>query len=143
MSLASHPSGQVVAIGGTDGIVHVLTSNEGLLVSQLPISKSIIGSLAYSPDGDVLAAGTHDGTMYLLPVSENGFSYEKISILKVCSLVAICGDYLILIVNPKGPHSVLSLQWSNDSQYILTSVNDNQFQELILCKCTDEVTHTV
>ncbi|XP_053212793.1 echinoderm microtubule-associated protein-like 2 [Panonychus citri] len=31
-----------------------------------------------------------------------------------------------------GPHPILSLQWSTDNCFLLTSVNDNNYQELII-----------
>ena len=34
----------------------------------------------------------------------------------------------------QGPHPILSLQWSIDSCFILSSTNEENYQELILCK---------
>lgn len=85
MSLSSHPSGQVIAAGTSAGVIHILTAKDGSLVSQLPVCQTNICCLAYSPDGGILAAGASDGIMYLLPASDDGFSYEKVSVLKVHS----------------------------------------------------------
>ncbi len=72
-----------MATGSVSGTIFILNTLDGNLVSQLPVSKVCIGCLAYSPEGDFLAAGCEDGVLYVLPVYENGFSYEKVSVLKV------------------------------------------------------------
>ncbi|KAI1301465.1 putative echinoderm microtubule-associated protein [Halotydeus destructor] len=84
ISIASHPSGKAVAVGTIGGLINILSAKDGTLISQLPICQSSIGCLAYSPDGDILAAGSSDGVMYLLPSSQDGYTYEKVSVLKVC-----------------------------------------------------------
>lgn len=78
-----HPSGLALATGSVNGTIFILSSQNGNIISQLPISNVCIGCLSFSPDGDLLAAGCQDGIVYLLPVYENGFSYEKVSVLKV------------------------------------------------------------
>ncbi|XP_054159536.1 echinoderm microtubule-associated protein-like CG42247 [Oppia nitens] len=113
VSAAVHPSGEVLAIGSVSGVIYVMSAADGTIISQLPVSKVCIGCLAYSADGDLMAAGCQDGILYILPVLDNGLSYEKVSVLK-------------------GPFPILSLQWSTDNQFILTSVNENNYQELLL-----------
>lgn len=83
VSAAVHPSSQAMAAGSVNGTIFILNTKDGNIVSQLPVSQVCIGCLSFSPDGDLLAAGCQDGVMYLLPVSEGGFAYEKVSVLKV------------------------------------------------------------
>lgn len=72
-----------IAVGTSEGIIHILTTADGALAAQLPVTQTNICCMAFSRGGDVLAAGASDGVMYLLPASDNGFSYEKVSVLKV------------------------------------------------------------
>ncbi|RWS07802.1 echinoderm microtubule-associated protein-like CG42247 [Dinothrombium tinctorium] len=112
-SIAVHPSARIIALGTASGAIVIVNSEDGEKTSELHISEEPIGCLQFSMQGDLLAAGTQDGIIYILPVTENSFSYEKVSALK-------------------GPSPILTLQWSTDGQYILTSVNESNFQELIL-----------
>lgn len=85
MSIAVHPSRQALAVGGVNGVIQILEANSGNLAAQLNVCKVPIVCLSYSPNGNFLAAGAHDGVMYLLPVFDDGFVYEKVSVLKVKS----------------------------------------------------------
>ncbi|KAH9400745.1 hypothetical protein TYRP_002317 [Tyrophagus putrescentiae] len=114
ISSAVHPGGQILAIGSVNGIISILACVSGELVHHLEISAGVcIGCLAYSADGSFLVAGCQDGCLHVLPVTDDGFTYSKVSVLK-------------------GPLPILTLQWSVDTQFILTSVDDNNYQELIL-----------
>ena len=59
-----------------------------------------------------MAAGTESGVLNILPVYSES-SYDRLSALK-------------------SNYPILSLQWSLDCKYILTSINDNDFQEILL-----------
>ena len=83
LSIAVHPSCQALAVGGVNGVIQILEAGSGSLAAQLNVCKVPVVCLAYSPNGKFLAAGAHDGVMYLLPVFDDGFVYEKVSVLKV------------------------------------------------------------
>lgn len=112
-SLAVHPIGSVLAVGSADGTVYVLDKTSGLLVSYFPLTPVCINCLAYSRDGTLLAAGCANGSIFILPVYDRGLKYKKVSIFQ-------------------SPHPVVSLQFSVNNQYILTSVTRGSYQELIL-----------
>ncbi|KAJ6221100.1 hypothetical protein RDWZM_006912 [Blomia tropicalis] len=113
ISSTVHPSGQVLAIGSVSGIVSILKCSDGSIQQHLEISSICIGCMSYSPDGLFLVIGCQDGNLHVLPTEDDGNSYSKVSTLK-------------------GPLPILTLQWSMDTQFILTSVDDNNYQELIL-----------
>jgi len=112
-SLAVHPIGFVLAVGSIDGTVYILDKISGLLISYFPLTPVCINCLAYSRDGALLAAGCANGSIFILPVYERGLKYKKVSIFQ-------------------SPHPVVSLQFSTNGRYILTSVTHSSWQELIL-----------
>lgn len=84
ISSAVHPGGQILAIGSVNGIISILACVSGELVHHLEISAGVcIGCLAYSADGSFLVAGCQDGCLHVLPVTDDGFTYSKVSVLKV------------------------------------------------------------
>ena len=115
VSLACHPLGCVLAVGSIDGTVYILDKTTGLLISYFPLTPVRINCLAYSSDGSLLAAGCSNGSIFMLPVDEAGLKYKKVSIFQ-------------------SPNAVVSLQFSRDNRYMLTStVGPNSgYQELIL-----------
>lgn len=112
-SMALHPTGFVLAVGSADGTVYILDKVSGLLISYFPLTPVCINCLSYSRDGLLLAAGCSNGSIFILPVYERGLKYKKVSIFQ-------------------SPYPVISLQFSKDSCYLLTSVTHASYQELIL-----------
>jgi len=112
-SLAIHPMGFVLAVGSADGTVYILDKVSGLLISYFPLTPVCINCLTYTRDGTLLAAGCANGSIFILPVYETGLKYKKVSIFQ-------------------SPYPVVSIQFSVDNQYILTSVTHGSYQELIL-----------
>lgn len=107
MSSSVHPNGQVLAVGSANGIIIIINTITGEAMQYIQLTGVCIGCMSYSPNGNFLVAGCQDGTLHVIPVAENGRSYDKVSILK-------------------GPLPILTLQWSIDTQFILTSVDDSK-----------------
>ncbi|XP_048838244.1 echinoderm microtubule-associated protein-like 2 isoform X2 [Brienomyrus brachyistius] len=101
-----HPSGEVVAVGTMTARWLVLDTETSDLVSMHTDGNEIISIVKYSPDGNFLAVGSHDNFIYIYAVTENGRKYKR---LKKCT-----------------GHSsfVTHLDWSTDSQYIVTNSGD-------------------
>lgn len=83
LCIATHPTGDVVAIGCNTGEISVLSTTEGAQILILPVAKTCLNSIKYSPAGDFLAAGSIDGQLYILPVTDGGLVYQSLSILRV------------------------------------------------------------
>lgn len=107
MSSSVHPAGQVLAVGSATGIIAIFNSGSGEPIQYIQLTTVCIGCMSYDVNGDFLAAGCQDGCLHVIPVRDNGHTYDKVSILK-------------------GPSPVLTLQWSIDTQFILTSVDDSK-----------------
>lgn len=102
----SHPSLNLVAVGFTvpKWIVFDLIERKTVFV-QTEGSEQI-EVLKYSPNGCYLAAGSRDNSIYVYRVSDNGLKYTRIG---KCSA-----------------HSsfVTHLDWSNNSEYIMSNSGD-------------------
>lgn len=107
VSSAVHPNGCILAVGAVNGLVSIIETATGDTLQHLAISEHCLGCLAYSAEGNFLAAGCQDGNIYVLPVEDEGRTYSKVSALA-------------------GPLPVLALQWSMDTQFMLTSVDDSK-----------------
>lgn len=125
ISSAVHPSGRILAIGSVNGLVSILACDSGAVVHHLEITTVCIGCLSFSGDGTFLVAGCQDGNLHVLPASDDGFSYSKVSILKVLIWMFLNRALLDSIFYLQGPLPILTLQWSMDTQFILTSVDDS------------------
>lgn len=132
-SLSVHPSGEVLAVANV-GDIFVLTALEGVQVSVLPVSTAPLTSLSYSQNGLLLAASSLDGNLYFMHVAENGLSYQSLSLLKVRTSPRQCQTQFFHSHDRQSGGPILSLQWSADSQYILTNVENEGLNELVLCE---------
>jgi WD40 repeat protein len=61
MSLAVSPNGEMLAIGGEDGIVQMLEVATGHSVLTIQAHTAYVFAIAFSPDGQTLASGSLDG----------------------------------------------------------------------------------
>jgi WD40 repeat protein len=64
-ALAFAPDGKTLAVGGTDGQIHLFQSADGKPVRSFPGHTSGVSGLAFHPGGTVLASSSRDRTVRL------------------------------------------------------------------------------
>ncbi|XP_028429494.1 echinoderm microtubule-associated protein-like 2 isoform X2 [Perca flavescens] len=101
-----HPSGAVLAVGTMTGRWLVLDTDTRDLVSMHTDGNEIISDVKYSPDGNFLAVASHDNFVYIYAVTENGRKYSR---------VGKCTGHSSFVTH---------LDWSVDSQYLVTNSGD-------------------
>uniref|UniRef100_A0A8D0AIR8 EMAP like 2 n=1 Tax=Sander lucioperca TaxID=283035 RepID=A0A8D0AIR8_SANLU len=101
-----HPSGTVLAVGTMTGRWLVLDTDTRDLVSMHTDGNEIISNVRYSPDGNFLAVASHDNFVYIYAVTENGRKYSR---------VGKCTGHSSFVTH---------LDWSADSQYLVTNSGD-------------------
>ncbi|KAL3872559.1 hypothetical protein ACJMK2_035781 [Sinanodonta woodiana] len=106
-----HPNGDVAAVGLSTGrwLVLDLSSREVLTVHTDGSEQH--ECIAYSPDGNYLAIGSRDNFIYVFNVAENGHKYSK---------VGKCSGHSSFVTH---------IDWSTDSQYIVSNSGDYE----VLC----------
>ncbi|KAK3531828.1 hypothetical protein QTP70_029719 [Hemibagrus guttatus] len=105
-SAGFHPSGTVLAVGTMTGRWLVLDTETRDLISMHTDGNEIISNVRYSPDGAYLAVGSHDNFVYIYAVTENGRKYSRVS---------KCTGHSSFVTH---------LDWSTNSQYIVTNSGD-------------------
>lgn len=105
-SVGFHPSGAVLAVGTMTGRWLVLDADTRDLVSMHTDGNEIISNVKYSPDGNFLAVASHDNFVYIYAVTENGRKYSR---------VGKCTGHSSFVTH---------LDWSADSQYLVTNSGD-------------------
>ncbi|CAB1423818.1 unnamed protein product [Pleuronectes platessa] len=105
-SAGFHPSGAVLAVGTMTGRCLVLDTDTRDLVSMHTDGNEIISNIRYSPDGNFLAVASHDNFVYIYSVKENGRKYSR---------VGKCTGHSSFVTH---------LDWSQDSQYLVTNSGD-------------------
>ncbi|XP_063061009.1 echinoderm microtubule-associated protein-like 2 [Engraulis encrasicolus] len=105
-SAGFHPSGEVLAVGTMTGRWVVLDTETRDLVSVHTDGNEIISNVKYSPDGAYLAVASHDNFVYIYSVTENGRKYSR---------VGKCTGHSSFVTH---------LDWSADSQFIVTNSGD-------------------
>uniref|UniRef100_A0A665TWS9 EMAP like 2 n=1 Tax=Echeneis naucrates TaxID=173247 RepID=A0A665TWS9_ECHNA len=105
-SAGFHPSGAVLAVGTMTGRWLVLDTDTRDLVSMHTDGNEIISNVKYSPDGNFLAVASHDNFVYIYSVTENGRKYSR---------VGKCTGHSSFVTH---------LDWSADSQYLVTNSGD-------------------
>uniref|UniRef100_A0A4W6CYG1 EMAP like 2 n=1 Tax=Lates calcarifer TaxID=8187 RepID=A0A4W6CYG1_LATCA len=111
-SAGFHPSGTVLAVGTMTGRWLVLDTDTRDLVSMHTDGNEIISNVKYSPDGNFLAVASHDNFVYIYAVTENGRKYSR---------VGKCTGHSSFVTH---------LDWSTDSQYLVTNSGD---YEILFC----------
>uniref|UniRef100_A0A8C4EYJ2 Echinoderm microtubule-associated protein-like 2 n=2 Tax=Dicentrarchus labrax TaxID=13489 RepID=A0A8C4EYJ2_DICLA len=94
------------AVGTMTGRWLVLDTDTRDLVSMHTDGNEIISNIKYSPDGNFLAVASHDNFVYIYAVTENGRKYSR---------VGKCTGHSSFVTH---------LDWSADSQYLVTNSGD-------------------
>ncbi|HBB33653.1 MAG TPA: hypothetical protein DDZ80_24965 [Cyanobacteria bacterium UBA8803] len=101
LSLAFSPDGKLLAIGDSDGVVHLWQVVDSKLLLTLTGNTNWIQSVAFSPDGQTLASGSLDQTVRLWDTRT--------------------GRCLKTLVEPD---LIFSVAWSPDGQTLASSSQD-------------------
>ncbi|XP_037343355.2 echinoderm microtubule-associated protein-like 1 isoform X6 [Pungitius pungitius] len=120
-SAGFHPSGAVVAIGTQNGRWLVLDSDSKDLVTVHTDGNEQLSAMRYGPDGNFLAIGSHDNYIYIYAVAENGRKYSR---------VGKCSGHSSFITH---------LDWSVDSQYLVSNSGDYEILYWIPSVCKQVV----
>nr|XP_023684064.1 echinoderm microtubule-associated protein-like 1 isoform X3 [Paramormyrops kingsleyae] len=120
-SAGFHPSREVVAIGTQTGRWLVLDTETKDLVTVHTDGNEQLSVMRYSPDGNFLAIGSHDNYIYIYAVTENGRKYSR---------VGKCSGHSSFITH---------LDWSVDSQYLMSNSGDYEILYWIPSVCKQVV----
>ncbi|XP_044230743.1 echinoderm microtubule-associated protein-like 1 isoform X9 [Thunnus albacares] len=120
-SAGFHPSGAVVAIGTQNGRWLVLDTDSKDLVTVHTDGNEQLSVVSYGPDGNFLAIGSHDNYIYIYAVAENGRKYSR---------VGKCSGHSSFITH---------LDWSVDSQYLVSNSGDYEILYWIPSVCKQVV----
>ncbi|XP_074659724.1 echinoderm microtubule-associated protein-like 2 [Tubulanus polymorphus] len=101
-----YPDGTIVAIGTQTGRWIVLDMTAREIVAVHTDGNEQIECVEYSPDGNYLALGSRDNYIYIYQTSEGGRKYSRIG---------KCVGHSSFVTH---------LDWSEDSQYIMTNSGD-------------------
>uniref|UniRef100_A0A3P9KMC7 EMAP like 1 n=1 Tax=Oryzias latipes TaxID=8090 RepID=A0A3P9KMC7_ORYLA len=120
-SAGFHPSGAVVAVGTQTGRWLVLDTDSKDLVTVHTDGNEQLSVIRYGPDGNFLAIGSHDNYIYIYAVAENGRKYSR---------VGKCSGHSSFITH---------LDWSADSQYLVSNSGDYEILYWIPSVCKQVV----
>ncbi|KAM9466957.1 echinoderm microtubule-associated protein-like 1 isoform 2-T2 [Clarias gariepinus] len=120
-SAGFHPSGAIVAIGTQTGRWLVLDTETKDLVTVHTDGNEQLSVMRFSPDGNFLAIGSHDNYIYIYAVAENGKKYSR---------VGKCSGHSSFITH---------LDWSTDSQYLVSNSGDYEILYWIPSVCKQVV----
>ncbi|XP_041668066.1 echinoderm microtubule-associated protein-like 1 isoform X6 [Cheilinus undulatus] len=120
-SAGFHPTGAVVAIGTQTGRWLVLDTDSKDLVTVHTDGNEQLSVMSFGPDGNFLAIGSHDNYIYIYAVAENGRKYSR---------VGKCSGHSSFITH---------LDWSVDSQYLVSNSGDYEILYWIPSVCKQVV----
>ncbi|XP_041809124.1 echinoderm microtubule-associated protein-like 1 isoform X3 [Chelmon rostratus] len=120
-SAGFHPCGAVVAIGTQTGRWLVLDTDSKDLVTVHTDGNEQLSVMSYGTDGNFLAIGSHDNYIYIYAVAENGRKYSR---------VGKCSGHSSFITH---------LDWSVDSQYLVSNSGDYEILYWIPSVCKQVV----
>lgn len=73
IAVAWNPSGKLIAIGGTDGLLQILDATTKTVMLSLPGHVGVVGALAWSPDGSRLASASEDKTIRIWNITSSKY----------------------------------------------------------------------
>ncbi|XP_062253173.1 echinoderm microtubule-associated protein-like 1 isoform X6 [Platichthys flesus] len=120
-SAGFHPTGAVVAVGTQTGRWLVLDTDSKDLVTMHTDGNEQLSVMCFGPDGNFLAIGSHDNYIYIYAVAENGRKYSR---------VGKCSGHSSFITH---------LDWSVDSQYLVSNSGDYEILYWIPSVCKQVV----
>ncbi|XP_016531422.1 echinoderm microtubule-associated protein-like 1 isoform X2 [Poecilia formosa] len=120
-SAGFNPSGAVVAVGTQTGRWLVLDTDSKDLVTVHTDGNEQLSVMRYGPDSNFLAIGSHDNYIYIYAVAENGRKYSR---------VGKCSGHSSFITH---------LDWSVDSQYLVSNSGDYEILYWIPSVCKQVV----
>ncbi|XP_038865188.1 echinoderm microtubule-associated protein-like 1 isoform X2 [Salvelinus namaycush] len=120
-SAGFHPSGAVVAIGTQTGRWLVLDTDSKDLVTVHTDGNEQLSVICFAPDGNFLAIGSHDNYIYIYVVGESGRKYSRLG---------KCSGHSSFITH---------LDWSVDSQYLVSNSGDYEILYWIPSVCKQVV----
>ncbi|XP_076833613.1 echinoderm microtubule-associated protein-like 1 isoform X2 [Brachyhypopomus gauderio] len=120
-SAGFHPTGVSVAIGTQTGRWLVLDTETKDLITMHTDGNEQISVMRFAPDGNFLAIGSHDNYIYIYAVTENGKKYNR---------VGKCSGHSSFITH---------LDWSVDSQYLVSNSGDYEILYWIPSACKQVV----
>lgn len=112
LSVAVHPSGKVVASGGSDGVVRVWDAATGTVLHTIP-RKGGASALAYSADGKCLAA--HFGDELIRLFETDKYTETKAVPVKNGDHLGLSADGKLLVASgPLGQAALLEVESGQD-----------------------------
>lgn len=120
-SAGFHPSGCVVAVGTQTGRWQVLDTDTKDLVTVHTDGNEQLSVMRFGPDGNFLAIGSHDNYIYMYAVGDSGRKYSR---------VGKCSGHSSFITH---------LDWSVDSQYLVSNSGDYEILYWIPSVCKQVV----
>nr|XP_019940748.1 PREDICTED: echinoderm microtubule-associated protein-like 1 isoform X6 [Paralichthys olivaceus] len=120
-SAGFHPTGAVVAVGTQTGRWLVLDTDSKDLVTMHTDGNEQLSVMRFGTDGNFLAIGSHDNYIYIYAVAENGRKYSR---------VGKCSGHSSFITH---------LDWSVDSQYLVSNSGDYEILYWIPSVCKQVV----
>jgi pre-mRNA-processing factor 19 len=113
ISAKFHPDGHLLAVGGTDGSVHVFDIKSGAVAASFPMSSPVV-ALCFSENGYFMAAVTEGST------SISVWDLRKSKLLKVLEtstkITSIDWDYTGQFLLSGGPNGVTVQQYTKSTK---------------------------
>ena len=111
ISVNFSPNSKIIALGMHDGVVKILSAENGQEIASLPKRDSEVSSVSFSPNGEIFASASADGKVYLWDIASDKENWPLTITLK----------------NKYSNRPVNSVRFSPDSKTIISAQDDGQF----------------